>query len=311
MFCGNCGAKLPDGSRFCGSCGAPQAGGPVAPMRAPGVYRAADDVDYTLYGDDMQLVEIELDQSESVIAEAGAMCFMEDGIRMETIFGDGSAKTESQGFMGKLGSAAKRALTGESLFMTVFTNDAPRKSHVAFAAPIPGKIIPAHLKDYNGTLICQKNAFLCAAKGVNIDIALQKKLGVGFFGGEGFIMQRLSGDGLVFFNAGGTIIQRDLAPGQTLRMDTGCLVALTSTVDYDVQLAPGVKTALFGGEGIFLATLKGPGTVWMQSLPFSRMADEIISASRKNSGETGGILNNPISEVTGGLGGALSGMIKF
>lgn len=308
MFCANCGSQIADGARFCAACGTAQSGYAAPQERLPVVSRVADEIDYALYGDDMQMVEIELDPGEAALSEAGAMMYMEDGIMMETIFGDGTQQDQS--LLGKLGSAAKRAISGESLFMTVFTNQAPGKSHVAFSAPYPGKIIPVHLNDYGGTLICQKKSFLCAAKGVNIDIALQRKLGAGFFGGEGFIMERLRGNGLVFLNAGGMVIQRELQAGQMLRLDTGCLVALSESVDYDVQLAANVKSALFGGEGIFLATLKGPGTVWMQSLPFSRMADEILSASRNHSEENRGF-NNPINEVTGGLGSALGGLIKF
>ncbi len=312
MFCGNCGAQLNDGSRFCGACGAaqPQAQAGNLPVAAT-AFHHADEIDYTILGDDLQMVEIELDPGESVLAEAGAMTFMEDGIKMETIFGDGSQADSGQSFMGKLGGAAKRALTGESLFMTVFTNAGEGKSHAAFAAPYPGKIVPVQLTEYDGTLICQKKAFLCAAKGVNVGIHLQKKLGVGFFGGEGFIMQKLTGDGLVFMHAGGTILERELAEGQTLRLDTGCLVALSATIDYDIALASDIKTGLFGGEGLFLATLRGPGKVWIQSLPFSRMANEVLSAARSNTGESKGIINNPIGEVTGGLGGALGNLIKF
>jgi len=275
------------------------------------VFTKADVIDYEIFGDDMQLVEIELDPGESVIAEAGAMNYMDARIKMDTIFGDGSGADDNKGFGGKLLSAGKRALTGEGLFMTVFQNvDPTQKARLAFASPYPGKIIPVDLDTFDRTLICQKSAFLCAAKGVNVGIHLQKKLGAGLFGGEGFIMQRLTGDGLVFLNAGGTIIKKTLAPGETLRIDTGCLVAMSETVDYDVQLQSGIKNGLLGGEGLFLATLTGPGEVWLQSLPFSRMADEIIKASRSNKEENKGI-NNPISEVTGGLGGALGGLIKF
>ena len=323
-FCVNCGNQLPDGSRFCGNCGAQQGVPAAAPAQAvqqpmnPNtmqkngvVFTKADVIDYEIFGDDMQLVEIELDPGESVIAEAGAMNYMDARIKMDTIFGDGSGADDNKGFGGKLLSAGKRALTGEGLFMTVFQNaDPTQKARLAFASPYPGKIIPVDLDTFDRTLICQKSAFLCAAKGVNVGIHLQKKLGAGLFGGEGFIMQRLTGDGLVFLNAGGTIIKKTLAPGETLRIDTGCLVAMSETVDYDVQLQSGIKNGLLGGEGLFLATLTGPGEVWLQSLPFSRMADEIIKASRSNKEENKGI-NNPISEVTGGLGGALGGLIKF
>lgn len=259
----------------------------------------AHEIDYKLYGDDMQFVEIELDGSESVLAEAGAMMYMDDKIGMETIFGDGSNKSHGKGFMGKLIGAGKRAITGEGLFMTLFTNNAGGKAHVAFAAPYPGKIISADLADYNGCLICQKDAFLCAAKGISIDIHIQKKIGVGFFGGEGFIMQKIEGDGMAFLHAGGTIIKKELQTGETLKLDTGCLVAMTSDIHYDVQFAGDIKTGIFGGEGLFLATLKGPGSVWLQSLPFSRMADRIYSAAKGgNKGETKG-MSNPLEELAG------------
>ncbi len=319
-FCVNCGSQLPDGSRFCGNCGAQQDAAPVGggqpmagnKMQKNGVtFTKADVIDFEIFGDDMQLVEIELDPGESVIAEAGAMNYMESCIKMETVFGDGSGADEGKGLGGKLFSAGKRALTGEGLFMTVFQNADPgRKAKVAFASPYPGKIIPVDLDTFDQQLICQKSAFLCAAKGVNIDIHLQKKLGAGLFGGEGFIMQRLTGDGVVFLNAGGTIIKKTLEPGETLKLDTGCLVAMSATVDYDVQLQNDIKNGFLGGEGLFLATLTGPGEVWLQSLPFSRMADEIIKASRTNQGETKGF-SNPINEVTGGLEGALGGLFKF
>jgi conserved hypothetical protein TIGR00266 len=302
MFCNKCGAPLPDGTRFCGSCGARQ-DVPAAPVKP------ADEIDYQLFGDDMQLVEIELDPGESVLAEAGAMTYIESDIRMQTIFGDGSANDNNQTFMNKLMSAGKRALAGESIFMTVFENVGTGKSHAAFAAPYPGKIIPVELKEFSGTLICQKDAFLCAAKGVSISVCLQKKIGAGFFGGEGFIMEKLTGDGLVFLHAGGTIIKKELAPGEMLRLDTGCLVAISDTIDYDVAFASDLKSGLFGGEGLFLATLTGPGHVWLQSLPFSRMADRILHAGRSNTGETRG-LNNPVNEVTGSLGSALGGLFR-
>ena len=260
----------------------------------------AHEVDYKLYGDDMQFVEIELDPGESVIAEAGAMMYMEGGIEMETIFGDGSQKSKSGGLMGKFLSAGKRVVTGESLFMTLFGNDASEKKHVAFAAPYPGSIIPVDLTTVNQELICQKDAFLCAAKGISMDIAFQKKLGTGFFGGEGFIMQRLKGDGLAFLHAGGTVVKRELRAGESLRVDTGCLVALTADVDYDIKFVGNVKSALFGGEGLFFATLSGPGTVWLQSLPFSRMADRIIAHAPKSGGSSKG---------EGSLLGALGNMI--
>jgi uncharacterized protein (TIGR00266 family) len=255
-----------------------------------------DEVEFTVYGDDLQFVEIMLDPGETVISEAGAMMYMDSAIATDTIFGDGSAQSQNSGLGGKLLSAGKRMLTGESLFMNTFTNQAAEKKCVAFAAPYPGKVVPFDLSDYGGTLICQKDAFLCAAKGVSIGIALQKKLGVGLFGGEGFIMQRLDGDGLTFMFAGGTIIKKDLAEGETLKLDTGCLVALTPSVNYDIQFSGSIKTALFGGEGLALATLTGPGTVWLQSLPFSRLADNIISASKLGKG------GKDEGSVIGGIG---------
>ena len=334
-FCMNCGTQLPDGSRFCGNCGTPQGAMEAAPVNtmqqggmpvrgmqqqtlAPNmmqkngiVFTRADVIDYEIFGDDMQLVEITLDPGESVVAEAGAMNYMDSCIQMETIFGDGSGADAGKGFGAKLMSAGKRALTGEGLFMTVFQNADPvKQAKVAFASPYPGKVIPVDLDTFNQTLICQKSAFLCAAKGVNVGIHLQKKLGAGLFGGEGFIMQRLTGDGLVFLNAGGTIIKKTLEAGEMIKLDTGCLVAMSETVDYDVALQNNIKNGLLGGEGLFLATLTGPGEVWMQSLPFSRMADEILKASRSHKEENKGV-NNPLNEVTGGLGGALGGLLKF
>lgn len=243
----------------------------------------AHKIEYEIYGDDMQFVEIELDQRESVVAEAGAMMMMDMGISMETIFGDGS-KENTGGILGKLGGAAKRVVTGESLFMTSFTNNDIGKRKVAFASPYPGKIIPVNLSELGGKIICQKDAFLCAAKGVSVGIDFRKKLSVGFFGGEGFILQRLEGDGLAFIHAGGTIIKKSLSVGQTLKVDTGCLVAMTKEVNYDIQFVGGVKNALFGGEGLFLATLTGPGEVWIQSLPFSRLASKVFAAAPQNGG---------------------------
>ncbi|MCK6255707.1 TIGR00266 family protein [Fictibacillus sp. KIGAM418] len=234
------------------------------------------EIDYKIHGDDMQFVEVELDPSETVVAEAGALMMMEDGISMETIFGDGSS--QGSGLMGKLFNAGKRMLTGESLFMTTFTNDASGKKHVSFASPYPGKIIPMDLSEHGGKIICQKDAFLAAAKGVSVGIELQRKLGTGFFGGEGFIMQKLEGDGMAFVHAGGTIHEKTLQPGEVLRVDTGCLVAMTQDVDYSIEMVKGVKTALFGGEGLFFATLRGPGKVWIQSLPFSRLASRVFAA---------------------------------
>ncbi|MDN4526894.1 TIGR00266 family protein [Fictibacillus fluitans] len=234
------------------------------------------EIDYKIYGDDMQFVEVELDPGETVVAEAGALMMMEDSISMETIFGDGSS--QGSGLMGKLFNAGKRMLTGESLFMTTFTNDGSGKKHVSFASPYPGKIIPMDLSEYDGKVVCQKDAFLAAAKGVSVGIELQRKLGTGFFGGEGFIMQKLEGDGMAFVHAGGTIHEKTLQPGEVLRVDTGCLVAMTKDVDYSIEMVKGVKTALFGGEGLFFATLRGPGKVWIQSLPFSRLASRVFAA---------------------------------
>lgn len=234
-------------------------------------------IDFKIYGDDMQVVEVELDPMETVIAEAGAMMMMTEGIRMETIFGDG--RNTGGGFMDKLFGAGKRIITGESLFMTAFTNSGYGKQKAAFAAPYPGKIIPMDLSIMGGKIICQKDAFLCAAKGVSVGIDFRKKLGVGFFGGEGFILQKLEGDGLAFVHAGGTIIEKELLPGELLRIDTGCLVAMTRDVHYDIEYVGGIKSAFFGGEGLFFATVRGPGKVWIQSLPFSRLADRIYSSA--------------------------------
>lgn len=244
------------------------------------------EIDYVLHGDDMQFVEIELDPQETVIAEAGSLMMMDDRIKMETIFGDGS-KNQGSGLMGKLLGAGKRLVTGESLFMTTFTNEGTGKRRVYFAAPYPGKIIPMDLSRLNGKIICQKDAFLAAAKGVSVGVEFQRKLGAGFFGGEGFIMQKLEGDGMAFVHAGGTIYKRNLQPGETLRIDTGCLVAMTQDVNYDIEMVSGVKTALFGGEGLFFATLSGPGTVWVQSLPFSRLASRVFAAAPVSKGGGG------------------------
>jgi uncharacterized protein (TIGR00266 family) len=259
------------------------------------------EVDFKIHGDDMQFVEIELDPQEAVVAEAGGMMFMDDGIAMETVFGDGSAKAGG-GLMGALLGAGKRLLTGESLFMTVFQNQGAGKKHVAFGAPYPGKIIPVHLRELGGELITQKDSFLCAAKGVSIGIAFQKRLGAGLFGGEGFIMQRLTGDGWAFVHAGGTLMERTLAPGEILRVDTGCIVGFQPTVDYDIQYVGGIKTALFGGEGLFFATLRGPGKIWLQSLPFSRLAGRIVAAAPQT-----GRGGREEGSVLGGLGRMIDG----
>jgi uncharacterized protein (TIGR00266 family) len=258
------------------------------------------EIDYAIHGDDMQFVEVELDPQEAMVAEAGGMMYMEDGIEMQTIFGDGRA--QQTGFLGKLLGAGQRLLTGESLFMTVFQNQSGVKRKMAFGAPYPGKIVPLHLAEIGGQVICQKDSFLCAAKGVSVGIALQRKLGVGLFGGEGFIMQRLEGDGWTFIHAGGTLMARDLAPGERLRVDTGCVVAYTRTVSFDIQFVGGIKTALFGGEGVFFATLTGPGRVWLQSLPLSRLADRIYAAAPQTGGGGRGE-----GSILGGLGNLLDG----
>jgi len=243
-----------------------------------------DVVDYEIFGSDMQYVEIELDPGEATVGEAGAMMYMEDGIAMDTVFGDGSQ--QQGGFFGKLLGAGKRLITGESLFMTVFHNEGQGKKRVAFAAPYPGRIIPVHLPDVGGTLICQKDSFLCAAKGVSLGIAFQQKLGVGLFGGEGFIMQKLEGDGLAFVHAGGTLLEKTLRPGEVLRVDTGCIVALQPTVNFDIQYVGKIKSALFGGEGLFFANLTGPGKAWLQSLPLSRLANRIVLSSTAAGGRS-------------------------
>ena len=255
------------------------------------------EIDYKIIGEEMQCVEIELDPNETVIAEAGGLMYMNSNIEMNTIFGDGS--NQDSGIFGKLLSGAKRVLTGESLFMTTYTHRGSGKSHVSFASPYPGKIIPLNLENYGGKIICQKDAFLCAAKGVAVGIAFQKRLGVGFFGGEGFIMQKLEGDGMAFVHAGGTIVEKTLQPGETLKVDTGCLVALTQDVDYDIEMVKGIKTAFFGGEGLFFATLSGSGKVWIQSLPVSRLAARILSFGAFHRKEEGSIL--------GGIGNLLDG----
>jgi len=259
--------------------------------------RTNHEIDYFIHGEEMQMVEIELDPNETAIAEAGAFMYMDDGIQMETIFGDGSQ--QQQGFMSKIWSAGKRLLTGESLFMTAFTHTGYGKARVAFASPYPGKIIAIDLLKYGGKLICQKDSFLCAAKGVSVGIEFQRKLGTGLFGGEGFIMQKLEGDGMAFCHAGGHIMKRVLKPGEVLRVDTGCIVAYTQEVDYDIQFVGGIKNTLFGGEGVFFATLKGPGEVWLQTLPISRLASRILAYGTGPRKEEGSIL--------GGLGNLFDG----
>lgn len=253
------------------------------------------EIDFEIRGNDMQLLEVELDPGEVAIAEAGAMLYMDEGIEMETSFGEGT----KGGFLKKL---ATKIFTGESLFMTVFANHAPEKRRVAFAAPFPGRIIPIDLREIGGEIICQKDAFLCGAKGITIEIAFQKKFGVGLFGGEGFILQRIQGDGYVFLHVGGSVVEKDLEAGQLLKVDTGCLAAMTPAVEYNIEFVGGIKTALFGGEGLFFATLKGPGKVYLQSLPFSRLADRIVSSAPKAGGERRGE-----GSILGGLGNLLDG----
>lgn len=264
----------------------------------------AHEIDYKIIGDDMQCVEIELDPQETVIAEAGSLMFMDGNIEMNTIFGDSSKQNES--VLNKLFSAGKRLLTGESLFMTAYTNNGFNKHQVSFAAPHPGKIIPMDLSAYGNKIVCQKDAFLCAAKGVQIGIEFQKKLGVGFFGGEGFIMQKLEGDGMAFAHAGGTIIEKTLQAGQALKIDTGCLVAFTKDIQYDIKFVGGIKNTLFGGEGVFFAQISGPGKVWIQSLPFSRLADRVVSSAPNYGGKQRGE-----GSLLGGLGGLLDGDNRF
>jgi uncharacterized protein (TIGR00266 family) len=281
-----------------GSAAAPPA--PAYAAAGAATSRTAHEIDYAIQGGDLQFVEVELDPGESVVAEAGALMYMTGGIQMQTIFGDGSAASQSGGLMGALLGAGRRLLTGESLFMTQFTAAGGAKDRVAFAAPFPGRILALDLAQLGGELLCQKESFLAAARGVSIGIAFQKKIGVGLFGGEGFIMERLQGDGMTFVHAGGMLTEMQLGPGETLRVDTGCLVALQPSVNYDIQLVGSVKTALFGGEGLFFATLTGPGHVWLQSLPLSRMADRIVHAARSvgRKGE-GSVLDSV------GLGGVL------
>jgi uncharacterized protein (TIGR00266 family) len=253
------------------------------------ITRTNHEIDYKIYGEELQFVEIELDPNETAIAESGAMMMMDDGIQMATIFGDGSAQ-QGGGFLGKLMSAGKRVLTGESLFMTAFTNIGHGKRKVSFAAPYTGKIITLDLQQLGGTIIAQKDAFLCAAKGVSVGIHFQRKLGTGIFGGEGFIMQKVEGDGMAFLHAGGFILQRDLAPGEILKVDTGCVVAYTPTIDFDIEFVRGVKNWMFGGEGLFFAKLQGPGRVWIQSLPISRLAGRLVEYGTWHRKEQGSIL---------------------
>lgn len=264
----------------------------------------AHEIDYHIYGEEMQYVEIELDPQEVVIAEAGSFMMMENGIKMETIFGDGSG--QQQGFLGKLMTAGKRVLTGESLFMTAYMNQDGGKRKVSFASPYPGKIVPIDLTQYQGKFICQKDSFLCAAKGVSVGIEFSRKLGRGLFGGEGFIMQKIEGDGMAFVHSGGTLARKELQAGEVLKVDTGCIVGFTKDVDYDIEFIGGIKNSVFGGEGLFYATLRGPGIVYIQSLPFSRLADRIIASAPQAGGsgrEEGSLL--------GGLGRMLDGDNRF
>jgi uncharacterized protein (TIGR00266 family) len=268
---------------------------------------AMDVVDYEIKGTELQMVEIELDPGEAAVGEAGSMVYMEGGIAMEAVFGDGSQ--QSSGLWGALVGAGKRLLTGQSLFTTVYLNRTTLKRKVAFAAPFPGKIIPVDLRRVGGTLIAQKESFLCAARGVSLGVFFQRRLGAGFFGGDGFLLQRLDGDGLAFVHAGGTVELRELAPGEELLVDHGCVVAFGPTVSFDIQYVGGIKTALFGGEGLFLAHLTGPGPVWVQSLPFSRLASRVFAAAPQNGGsrEQGSVLGNVATAggVLGGLGALL------
>jgi uncharacterized protein (TIGR00266 family) len=260
----------------------------------------AHEIDYEIYGEEMQYVEIELDPQEAVIAEAGGFMMMDEGIEMNTIFGDGSQ--QDSGVLGKLFSAGKRLITGESLFMTVFLNNLTGKRKVSFASPYPGKIIPIDLSEHGNRFICQKDAFLCAAKGVSVGIEFSRKLGRGFFGGEGFIMQKLEGDGLAFVHAGGTLAHKVLAPGEVMKVDTGCIVGFSQNIDYNIEFVGGIKNTLFGGEGLFFATLKGPGTVFIQSLPFSRLASRVFAAVPHSGGSRKGE-----GSILGGLGNILDG----
>jgi len=264
----------------------------------------AHEIDYKIHGEEMQYVEIGLDPQEVVVAEAGSFMMMEDGIQMETIFGDGTQN--DSGFFGKILGAGKRILTGESLFMTAFYNTRSGKRNVSFASPYPGKIIPLDLTEYRGKFICQKDAFLCAAKGVSIGIEFSKRMGRGLFGGEGFIMQKLEGDGLAFVHAGGTIGKKVLKSGETLRVDTGCLVGFTQDIDYDIEFVGGIKNTIFGGEGLFFAKLKGPGTVYVQSLPFSRLAGRVLASAPQGGGKDKGE-----GSILGGLGNLLDGDNRF
>jgi len=264
----------------------------------------AHEIDYRVFGEEMQYVEIELDPQEGVVAEAGSFMMMDHQIKMDTIFGDGS--NQEKGILGKLFSAGKRLLTGESLFMTVFTNVGEGKKQVSFASPYPGKIIPIDLSEFGGKFICQKDAFLCAAKGVSIGIEFSKKLGRGLFGGEGFIMEKLEGDGMAFVHAGGTMAKKELKAGEVLKVDTGCIVGFTQHIQYDIEFIGGIKNTIFGGEGLFFAKLQGPGTVYVQSLPFSRLAGRVLAMAPQT-----GKGNRGEGSVLGGLGDILDGDNRF
>ena len=274
---------------------------PTAPPPPRSRGRAADEIDFKIFGAEMQFVEVELDPGESAVAEAGALMYKDPPIVMETIFGDGSHASASGGFMDKLLGAGKRLLTGESLFMTVFSHSGHGKAHVAFGAPYPGNIIPIALPSVNGCLICQKDSFLCAAKGVAIGIYFQRRILTGLFGGEGFVMQKLEGDGQIFVHAGGTVVERELAPGEVVHVDTGCVVAFESSVGFNIEQAGNIKTALFGGEGLFFAILQGPGKIWLQSLPFSRLAGRMLQAAPQRGGSQGE------GSILGALGGLIDG----
>ena len=262
------------------------------------------EIDYEIFGEEMQYVELELDSQEAVIAEAGNFMMMDDGIKMDTIFGDGSKQNE--GFLGKVLGAGKRLLTGESLFMTIFSNTGSTKNKISFASPYPGKVIPLDLREFGGRFICQKDAFLCAAKGVAIGVEFSRKLGRGFFGGEGFIMQKLEGDGMAFVHSGGTTAIKVLKPGERFKVDTGCIIGFTKEVDYDIEFVGGIKNSIFGGEGLFYATLTGPGTIFIQSLPFSRLAGRVLAAAPQGGGKDKGE-----GSILGGLGNMMNGDNRF
>jgi uncharacterized protein (TIGR00266 family) len=261
--------------------------------------RTNHEIDYKIYGEELQYVEIELDPNETAIAESGAMMMMEDGIQMQTIFGDGSSQQQSSGLLGKLMSAGKRILVGESLFMTAFTNTSQGKKKVSFAAPYTGKIVALDLLQLGGQIIAQKDAFLCAAKGVSIGIHFQKRLGTGIFGGEGFIMEKVEGDGMAFMHAGGYVLEKTLVPGEVLKVDTGCVVAYTPTIDFDIEFVKGIRNWMFGGEGLFFARMQGPGKIWIQSLPISRLAGRLVEYGTWKRKEEGSVL--------GGLGNIFDG----